>query len=146
MERLVVIVSAVVMVLAGPADNGTCMNPYAGSSGCAPPCRYVTKMVPCVKTELVPQVVPCTAVVPEKRIGFRCQKVLLRGVPVGPPHGANACTRCCPEPFCRVVVQKVPYAYCVPKCRPYYNVVYRRVCRTVWLPQTYKVDAIPLCR
>lgn len=145
MERIVVVVSAALLILAGIAGPGACMagGPMPGCG--APPCTYVTKMIPCVKTQMVPQVVPCKAVVPVKQIGYRCQKVLVRGMPVGMPCGMDPCTKCCPQPFCQVVTQKVPYVYYVPKCVSYYNVTYKPVCCTVWLPQTYKVEATPLC-
>jgi hypothetical protein len=143
MERTVVAVSVAVLLVTALALPGQCMNM------CQPPpppqCGYITKMVPCVKTQMVPQLVPCTAVVPERKIGYRCQKVLVRGCPVGPPQGMDPCTKCCPQPFCHVVTQQVPFTYCVPRKVCYYNVVYKPVCRTVWLPQTYKVQAMPLC-
>jgi len=145
MERTMVVVSVALMLVAALAVPAQCMNPCQPPPPAPPQCGYVTKMVPCVKTQMIPQLVPCTAVVPERKIGYRCQKVLVRGCPVGLPKGVDPCTQCCPQPFCQVVTQQVPFTYCVPKKVCYYNVVYKPVCRTVWLPQTYKVQATPLC-
>ncbi len=146
MKRVVVSISAallVISIVAGPAFS---MGGFPPPGACGPKPCYVTKMVPCVKTELVPELVPCTAVVPVKKVGMRCQKVMLRGTPVGCPQGADSCTQCYPQPFCQVVTQKVPFEYYEPKVIPWYNVRYRKVCKPVMLPQTYKVDAVPMCR
>jgi hypothetical protein len=94
---------------------------------------------------MVPQLVPQMMVVPELKTGYRCRKILVRGFPVGCPRGIDPCTKCCPQPFCHVVNQTVPFTYTVPKKVCSYNVVYKPVCRTVWLPQTFKVQAIPMC-
>jgi hypothetical protein len=145
MERVMVLVVAAVLFLA-------CVSgPVQAMQGCGPvaqPCpqrTLITKMVPCVKTEMVAEVQPATRMVPVKRVGYRIQNVLLKGTPVGRPCGQDPCTKCCPQPFCQVVQQKVPYVYYEPQCVPWYNVVYRPVCRTVMLPQTYMVEAIPVC-
>ena len=103
-------------------------------------------MVPCVKTELVPQVVQSTACIPVTKVKYRNQKVLIKGTPVSPCGPGSPCVKCCPQPFCKVVVQKVPYTYCETKKVPYYSVVYKRVCRKVMVPYTYRIDAVPLCR
>jgi len=70
---------------------------------------------------------------------------MLKGIPVGQPCGMDPCTKCCPQPFCQVVEQKVPYYYCEKKTVTSYNVVYKPVCRTVMMPQTYMVQAQPMC-
>lgn len=145
MERTLVVVSVALILITTFAVSGHSMNPCQPPAPCPPQCGFVTKLVPCVKTQMVPQLVPCTTVVPEQRVGYKCQKVLVQGCPVGPPHGADSCTKCCPQPFCQVVTRQVPFTYCVPKTVCYYNVVYKPVCHTVWLPQTYKVQAMPLC-
>jgi hypothetical protein len=71
---------------------------------------------------------------------------MLRGFPTGRPCGLDPCTKCCPQPFCEIVDQKVPYIYYEYKTIPDYRVIYRPVCRPVMLPQTYMVEATPLCR
>jgi hypothetical protein len=106
----------------------------------------VTRMVPCTKTEMVAEVVPCTKMVPVKKIGYRIQNVMLKGTPVGQPCGMNPCIKCCPQPFCQVVQQKVPYEYYEPKAVPWYNVVYKPVCRQIMMPQQYVVEAVPMCK
>jgi hypothetical protein len=147
MIRVVVVVSAVLFIfsaIAGPAES---MTPFMGKPGCAPPPYYVTKLVPCVKTEMVGCVKPCTRYVPVKTVRFRCQRFLLKGTPVGCAQGASPCVRCCPQPYCRIVERKVPCVTWAYKPVKYYNVCYRPVCRRVWLPQTYRVQPIPLgCR
>jgi hypothetical protein len=102
--------------------------------------------VPCVKTEMVAEVMPCTRYVPVKKIGYKKQNVMLRGVPVGKPCGMDPCTQCCPQPFCQVVQQMVPYEYYEPKPVTTYNVVYKPVQRRVMMPQTYCVEAVPMCK
>ena len=144
MERVMVLVVAALLVLVGVAG------PAESMSGCGPaqycPQRtMVTKMVPCVRTEMVAEVQPCTRVVPVQRVGYKVQNVMLKGTPVGRPCGQDPCTKCCPQPFCQVVQQKVPYTYYEPQCVPWYNVVYKPVSRTVMLPQTYMVEATPMC-
>jgi hypothetical protein len=145
MERAMVAVVGALLLLAGFAAPGECMNCYPGPAQCAPPRTLVTKMVPCVRTEIVAEVQPCTRVVPVKRIGYKMQNVMLKGIPVGSPCGQDPCTKCCPQPFCQVVQQKVPYVYYEPAPMPSYNVVYKPVCRQVMLPQTYMVEAVPMC-
>jgi hypothetical protein len=143
MERVMVLVVAALLLIVGA------VGPAESMSGCGPqycPQRtMVTKMVPCVRTEMVAEVQPCTKVVPVKKIGYRVQNVMLKGTPVGQPCGQDPCTKCCPQPFCQVVQQKVPYVYYEPQTIPWYNVVYKPVCRTVMLPQNYMVEAIPMC-
>jgi hypothetical protein len=73
------------------------------------------------------------------------QNVMLKGIPVGCQYGKDACTKCCPQPFCQVVHQKVPYTYYEMQAVPWYNVCYKPVCRQVMLPQTYMVEANPIC-
>lgn len=146
MKRVMVGIVAAFIAVALFASSAECSGPGAGwRQNCAPPCTYVTKMVPCIKTKWVPEVIPCKTVVPCPKIGFKCQKILLKGTPVGSACGADPCTTCYPQPFCKVVTQKVPYTYCEPKCVTYYKVQYRKVCYPVMLPQTYQVQAIPLC-
>jgi len=148
MERaLVVIVAAMFVVgaVAGPAQS---MNGCPPPSPCAPPsCKtLITKMVPCTRTEIVAELQPTTRCVPVKKIGWRCQKVLLKGTPVGMPCGMDPCTKCCPQPFCQQVTQQVPYEYWEYKTIPWYNIVYKPICRPVMLPQQYMVEAIPQCK
>ena len=145
MARVMVIITAGLIALIGFASVGECMYPFPGAGSCGPRCSYVTKMVPCVKTEMVPEVQPCTTVIPVQKVEYRCQRFLVHGTPVGCPQGADPCTKCCPVPFCKVVTRNVPYVRCVPQQVPWYNVVYKPVCRRVWLPQTYKVTEYPLC-
>lgn len=122
--------------------------------GCAPPpppsCgpqqTIVTKMIPCVRQEIVGEVQRTARYVPVWKVGYKTQRVLLKGSPIGRPCGQDACTKCCPQPFCEVVNQKVPYYYCEYKKVPWYNIVYKPVCRPVMLPQQYLVEAVPLCR
>ena len=146
MERVMVAIIVALVFLAGIVGSAQSMTPCPPP---APPCpqrTVVTKMVPCVKTELVAEVVPCTRIIPVKKIGYRTQNVMLKGTPVGRPCGVNPCIQCCPQPFCQVVQQKVPYEYYEPKSVPWYNVVYRPVQRQIMLPQNYVVEAIPMCR
>ena len=146
MKRVMVGLAAVLIAIALAASPAFCSWPGpAQGQGCAPQCTYVTKMVPCVKTQMVPEVIPCKTYIPVQKVGYRCQKILLKGTPVGAACGADGCTQCYPQPFCKVVTQKVPYTYCVPKCVTYYQVRYRKVCCPVMLPQKYMVQAIPLC-
>jgi len=128
---------------------------YSGGSPCPPPMcpppscperTLVTRMVPCTRTELVAEVLPFTRTVPVQMVGYKTQKVLLKGIPTGQPCGLDPCTKCCPQPFCQVVEQKVPYIYYEYKCVPDYRIVYKPICRPVMLPQTYMVDATPMCR
>jgi hypothetical protein len=102
-------------------------------------------MVPCYKTEMVPEVQPSCRVVPVQRTGYRIQNVMLKGTPVGQACGQDPCTKCCPQPFCQVVQQKVPYCYWENVTVPSYKVVYKPVCRQVMLPQTYLVESLPMC-
>lgn len=150
MSRVVVLVSVVLVACVSLSLPAECMNSYQCAPPCPPPCpvetSYMTRMVPCVKTRLVPEVVQCSAVVPVPQVSYRCQPVLLKGTPVGTPCGMDPCTKCCPQPFCQMVTRQVPQVTYVGKIVPYYKVVYKPVCEPVWLPQTYKVDAIPLCR
>jgi len=153
MPRVVVVVIAslffITAILSGSAQS-------MGRQGCPPPnycpppkCperTLVTRMVPCMKTELVAEVLPCTKTVPVQMVGYKTQRVMLRGFPTGQPCGLDPCTRCCPQPFCEIVDQKVPYIYYDYKTIPDYRVVYRPVCRPVMLTQTYMVDATPMCR
>ncbi len=141
-----------VVVAAATLIVSLLMAPAFGMGGCyppPPPCgpqqTLITKMVPCVRTEMVAEVVPTTRVVPVKRIGYKIQNVMLKGTPVGSPCAQDPCTKCCPQPFCQVVQQKVPYEYYEPQSIPWYNVVYKPVCRTVMLPQNYLVEATPIC-
>lgn len=150
MERaMVAVVTGLILIaaLSSPVHAWNCYpapNPCAPQ--CAPPSTLVTKMVPCMKTEIVADVVPYEQCVPVKKIGYRTQKVMLKGVPVGQPCGLDPCTKCCPQPFCQVVEQKVPYVYYETKKVRSYNICYRPVCRPVMLPQTYLVQAYPMCK
>lgn len=145
MARVVVVVMASMLLVSGLLSS-----PAQSFNGCQPPqCpprTLITKMIPCVRTEMVAEVQPSTRCIPVTKMAFRTQKILLRGIPVGRPCGQDPCTKCCPQPFCQVVEQKVPYYYCEYKKVPSYNIVYKPVCRTVMLPQTYCVEAVPLCR
>ncbi|MEW6351147.1 MAG: hypothetical protein AB1646_18985 [Thermodesulfobacteriota bacterium] len=137
-----IVASALLLVgIAAPAfSQSSCGMPPP----CAPEPKFVTKMVPCVKTETVAEVVPCWTTVPVTRVGYKCQKVLVKGTPVGPACGQDPCTQCCPQPFSQVVDQMVPFTYCDYQKVPYYQVQYKKVCRPVWLPQTYRLDLCPL--
>jgi hypothetical protein len=151
MARVAVVLIAslllIVGISSGPAES---MGGYScPPPSCGPPCpqrTLVTRMVPCMKTELVAEVLPCTRTVPVQMVGFKSQKVMLRGIPTGQPCGLDPCVKCCPQPFCEVVDQKVPYTYYEYKTVPDYRVVYRPVCRPIMLPQTYMVEATPMCR
>ncbi|MFC1835567.1 hypothetical protein ACFL2Q_12650 [Thermodesulfobacteriota bacterium] len=145
MKRVLVSTSLVCFLLVVVAIPGHCMYPYPNQGSCGPKSYNVTKMVPCVRMKCVPQVVPCKTVVPVQKIGYKCQKVLVKGTPVGCPQGIDPCTKCCPQPFCKVVTRKVPYVYCVQQCVPSYKVIYKRVACPVWLPQTYRVCETPMC-
>ena len=94
---------------------------------------------------MVAEVQPATRVVNVQKTGFTVQNVMLKGTPIGSACGQDPCTKCCPQPFCQVVQQKVPYTYCEMVSVPYYNVVYKPVCRQVMLPQNYMVEATPMC-
>ncbi|MFH0825791.1 MAG: hypothetical protein V2B18_23800 [Pseudomonadota bacterium] len=147
MERVMVVVSALLVaavLTAGPAW-GMQPGPQSGT-GCGPQSCYVTKMVPCVRTEMVPQVRQCQTVVPVQKVGYTNQKVLVKGTPVGCSNGGDPCVKCCPQPFCQVVCRPAPYVYYEYKTVPYYSVTYSKVCRTVWMPQVYKMDYTPLCK
>jgi hypothetical protein len=144
MKKVVVPAVVALIIGVGLAQDALC-GPACAPAVCAPSCSYVTRMVPCVKTELVPEVQPCSVVVPETRVGYRCRPIMIKGTPVGCAAGAGACVQCYPRPFCQVVNQTVPFYYTVPKVVPSYNLVYRKVCKPVWLPQTYKVEAVPMC-
>jgi hypothetical protein len=147
MARVMVVVLAAMLFLGALAGSAECMN-GCFPPPCPPPCpqrTIVTKMVPCVRTEMVAEVQPSTRMVPVKKIGYKIQNVMLKGTPIGCPLGQDPCTKCCPQPFCQVVQQKVPYVYYEPTCVPWYNVVYKPVCRPVMLPQQYMVEATPMC-
>lgn len=151
MQRTVVAV--VVGLFISVALAGTPLAWYCGPpqhprvQPCAPPpCTFITKMVPCTRTEIVGEVKPVTQCVPVRKIGYRMQKVLLKGTPVGFPCGLDPCTKCCPQPFCQVVEQKVPYVYFEHKTIRSFQVCYKPVCRPVMLPQTYMVQAHPMCQ
>jgi hypothetical protein len=144
MERVMVVVVAASMLVIGLVGSAQSMNACMPPQ-CCPQQTYVTKMVPCVRTEMVPEVQTCTRTISVPKMGCRIQNVLIKGTPVGRACGQDPCTKCCPQPFCQVVQQKVPYVYYEPMCVPYYNVVYKPVCRPVMLPQTYLVEAIPMC-
>ncbi len=152
MERvLVAITTAVVLIGAAvlPAQAQYCCPPQpACAPPCPPPCtrHIVTRMIPCTRTECVAEVQPTYRTVPVKRIGWRPQNVMLKGIPVGAPCGQDPCTKCCPQPFCQVVTQKVPYEYYEYKKVPWYNIVYKSVPRPVMLPQQYMVEATPMCQ
>jgi hypothetical protein len=147
MARVVVVIVGSLIFMSGlfqsPAESSSCCPPPP------PPCIQqclITKMIPCVRTEMVAEVQPCTRTVPVTKVGYRTQKIMLKGSPVGQPCGIDPCTKCCPQPFCQVVSQKVPYYYCEYRKVPSYNIVYKPVCRTVMMPQLYNVQAIPLCK
>lgn len=148
MKRVTVVISAVVALLAGLTVSAHAMGFYSppAQPNCAPQSMYVKKMVPCIKTELVAEVKPCTVTVPVQRVGYRCRRVLVKETPVGRPCAVDPCVRCFPQPSCRVVTQKAPYVYYESQCVPWYNVTYKKVCRKVWRPQVFKVEARPLCR
>lgn len=148
MERVMVVVLAATLFLAALAGPAESMNACYPPTCSPPPCpqrTLVTKMVPCTRTEVVAEVQPCTRMVPVQRVGYRMQNVMLKGTPVGRPCGQDPCTKCCPPPFCQVVQQKVPYTYYEMQSVPWYNVCYKPVCRQVMLPQTYMVEATPMC-
>lgn len=146
MKRASVCISVTLVILVGIAGQAQCMNSYSGPNACPPPCRYVTVMVPCLKTEMVAQLQPYNVTVPVKKIGYASRKVLVTANPVGPVCGTGPCVRCCPKPCSWVEERKVPYSYCEKKIVPWYRVVYKRVCRSVMVPHTYKVNTVPLCR
>ena len=146
MERVVVAVLVMLALLVGIVGSAQSMNAYPMPGQNCPQRTLITKMVPCTRTELVAEVVPCTRMVPVKQIGYRTQNVLVKGIPVGQACGLDPCTKCCPQPFCQVVQRTVPYEYYVPQCVPWYNVVYKPVCRPVMMPQQYLVESIPLCK
>ena len=132
---------ALVLGIAAPAmSQSFCGMPPT----CAPEPKYITQMVPCTKQECVAEVVPCWTTVPVTRTAYRCQKFLVKGTPVGQACGQGPCTQCCPQPFCTVQEQMVPYQYCDYEKVQYYQVQYKKVCRPVWLPQTYRLDFCPL--
>ncbi len=145
MERAMVSVVGALLLLAASVVSGECMNCYPGPAQCGSCGTFVTRMVPCVRTEMVAEVQPCTRAIPVKRIGYRIQNFMLKGIPVGSPCGQDPCTKCCPQPFCQVVQRQVPYVYYQPMCVTCYNVVYRPVCRQVMVPQTYLVRETPMC-
>ncbi len=146
MERVMVAILVAMVFLVGVVGSAQSMAPCPPPAPSCPPKTIMTKMVPCMKTEMVAEVVPCTKVVPVRKIGYRMQNVMLKGIPVGQPCGLSPCIQCCPQPFCQVVQQKVPYEYYEPKSVTTYNVIYKPVQRPVMLPQNYLVEAIPMCR
>lgn len=147
MKRTLVGVIAGLLLVGAFLEPVQAMNFYPPPSPCAPPpCTFVTRMVPCTRTEIVGEVVPYTQCVPVQKVGWRTQKVLLKGSPMGQPCGIDPCTKCCPPPFCEVVEQKVPFTYYENKTVQSYAVNYRPVCRPVMLPQTYMVQSFPLCQ
>jgi hypothetical protein len=148
MARVVVALMASFLFVSGFAAG-----PAQSYMGCAPPppptCgqqTVVTKMIPCVRQEIVGEVQQTTRCVPVWKVAYKTQRVMVRGCPIGPPCGMDPCTKCCAQPFCQVVDQKVPYYYCEYKKIPWYNVVYKPVCRPVMMPQQYLVEATPMCR
>jgi hypothetical protein len=152
MARVAVVLATSLLLIMGicygPAESMggySCPPPSCSPPSC-PQRTLVTRMVPCMKTELVAEVMPCTRTVPVQMVGFKSQRVMLRGFPTGQPCGLDPCVKCCPQPFCEVVDQKIPYTYYEYKTVPDYRVVYRPVCRPVMLPQTYMVEATPMCR
>ncbi len=148
MKRVTVVISAVVALLAALTVSAHAMGfyPPPAQPNCAPQCTYVKKMVPCIKTELVPEVKLSTVTVPVRRVGYRPQRVLVKETPVGRPCAVDSCVRCFPRPSCKVVTQKAPYVYYESQCVPSYNVTYKKVCRKVLRPQVFKVETRPLCR
>jgi hypothetical protein len=145
MIRVLVIFSALMVVVSTLAGPLQAMPLNQGQPQCAPNCYYVTRMVPCTRTEMVGHVVPCQTLVPVPRVTYRPQRLLLKGMPVGPACGQDPCTKCCPQPFCEMAVQQVPCVQYDYKPVTHYNVQYRQVCRPVMLPQTFMVQAYPLC-
>jgi len=147
MKRTLIGIVAGLLLVAALLEPVQAMNWYPPPNPCAPPpCTFVTRMVPCTRTEIVGEVVPYSQCVPVQKIGWKTQKVLLKGSPVGQPCGLDPCTKCCPPPFSQVVEQKVPFTYYEPKTVQAYTVNYRPICRPVMLPQTYMVQSFPLCQ
>ncbi len=146
MERAIIAIVASLTLLVGISGPALCQNWCGMPPPCPPQPTYVTKMVPCLKTDVVAQVIPTWRTVPVKKVGYKCQKVVVRGTPVGRPCGAGPCEKCCVQPFCTVVPQMVPFCYYENQKVPTYQVAYRKVCRQVMRPQTYRIDAYPLCR
>lgn len=148
MKRIVFAFMAAAILVAGIAASAECMagGCYPAPVQCGPQRSLITKMVPCMRTELVAEVKPCVKTVPVQRVGYRLQNFMVCGTPVGQPCGLDPCTKCCPQPFKQVVQQKVPYVYYEPQCVQSYEVVYRPVCRPVMVPQTYMVETTPMCR
>ncbi len=144
MQRVMVVVGAAALLLVGLVGSAQSMNPCMPPQ-CGPQQTLVTRMVPCVRTEMVAEVQPCTRTVMVPKVAYKVQNVMLRGTPVGMACAQDPCTKCCPQPFCQVVQQKVPYVYHVPQAVPWYNVVYKPIRRQVMLPQTYLVEAVPMC-
>jgi hypothetical protein len=146
MKRVMVVVVATALLLVSLAGSALswngCMPP---PPQCGPQQTFVTKMVPCVRTEMVPEVQPCTRTVTVQKVGYKTQNFLVKGTPVGMACSQDPCTKCFPQPFCQVVQQKVPFVYCEPVQVPWYNVVYKPVCRKVMMPQTYLVETVPVC-
>jgi len=153
MRRALVAVVAGLLIIVVAAGAAPAWNWFSPPQPCAPPCAppcppptFVTKMIPCTRTEIVADVQPVVQCINVPKIAYRPQKFLLKGIPVGQPCGLDPCTKCCPQPFCEVVQQPVPYVYYEQKKIQSYNVSYRPVCRPVMLPQTYMVKAYPMCQ
>ncbi len=146
MKRASVVFMAAIITLVG--IMGTAQS-YVGSGGnrqCGSGDQFVTIMTPCVKSEWVAQTQPCLTPMPVKRVCFKDQKVLIKATPVGSACGMDPCVKCCPQPMCKVVTQRVPVVYYEQQMVPSYNVVYKKVNKKIMMPQTYKVDAYPLCK
>ncbi len=118
MERAMVAVVGALLLLAGFAAPGECMNCYPGPAQCAPPRTLVTKMVPCVRTEIVAEVQPCHASCPSQENRLQDAKRHAERNPSRISLRQDPCTKCCPQPFCQVVQQKVPYVYYEPAPMP----------------------------
>jgi hypothetical protein len=146
MKRASVVLIAATMTVAGLSLSVQAYMGASGPSQCPPGDQFVTVMAPCVKSEWVAETQPCMTPVPVKRVCYKDQKILVKATPVGPACGKDPCVRCCPKPMCKVVTQKVPMVYYEQQLVPSYNIKYRKVCKKVMVPYTYKVQAFPLCR
>ncbi len=145
MGRVVASVTAGMLFLVCFVSAASCMSPCSWNQGCPPRTYCATKMVPCVVSELVADVKPVQVCVPVKKMGYRMQKFLVRGCPVGCASHGNPCMQCFPEPFCQTVCKPVPFEYYTNETYTAYQACYRRACRTVWRPQMYHVQESPMC-
>jgi hypothetical protein len=110
------------------------------------PTSHVTfyqKMVPCVKTKIIPVARRIVETYPVPVPVTRKLPVLLSETPVGCDDGADPCIECFPKPSTRSAFKDVVAPRMVPARIPSLVVEPRAVTRRIMLPQWFAVEEIP---